>query len=167
MHIKNAEVQKAIKLINLSIISFLISKKGVATIEEVEIFTDLNKVSINLVADLLKILEAEKHIRLNGSVISSSVADLKKVMRDEQINLPSCHGNPWSAEDYVTLAELAMNGIPIFNIAKKMNRTEQSVRMQASLLRKAYKLIEIVKNNPIVLEFVKTTSFPNPVVAKK
>jgi len=166
INIKNTQIMKAVKLVNLSIIEFIVRKKGVTTIEDLEEFIGIKALSADLVANLLKILIKDNHLNMRGNNITGSVANLKKVMRDEQIILPAYYGHPWSEDDYVKLATLHMNGLPVHNIAKKMKRTEQSVRMQSSLLRKAYKLIEIVKNNPIVLEFVKTTSFPNVNIQK-
>lgn len=165
LYIKNPQVFKAIKAINLAIIMFIIHKKGKVSIDEIEEFTDIQKVSHDLVFNLLQIMVQENSIKIEGGVtISASVATLKKIMRDEKINLPANYGHPWSEADYVMLAELSMKGIPIYEIAKTLKRTEQSVKQQCQLLRKAYKLIEIVKNYPIVLEFCKTSSFPDPVI---
>jgi len=166
LKIKNARVAKAIKLINLSIIEFIVSRKGKTTITELEEFINIKELSTDLVANLLKILVKENNLKIDGDKLIGSVANLKKIMRDEQISLPSCFGHPWSEDDYIELSRLQMDGIPVHNIAAKMKRTEQSVRMQSSSLRKAYKLIPIVKNNPIVLDFVKTTSFPNVNIKK-
>lgn len=165
LYIKNPQVFKAIKAINLSIIMFIIHKKGKVTIDEVEKFTDIEKVSNDLVFNLLQIMANNGNIKIEGgTTITASVATLKKIMRDEKINLPSNYGHPWSEADYVKLAELSMEGVPIYEIAKTLNRTEQSVKQQCQLLRKAYKLIEIIKNYPIVLEFCKTSSFPDPII---
>jgi len=164
--IKNTQVLKAVRLINLAIIEFIIRKDGVTSVEALEEFISIKELSTDLVANLLKILVEDGYIEVVGNVISGSVAGLKKIMRDEQIALPGCYGHPWSEDDFIELSEMQMKGIPVHNIAKKMKRTEQSIRLQASSLRKAYKLIEIVKRNPIVLEFVKTTSFPNVNIQK-
>lgn len=164
LYIKNPQIFKAVKAINLAMIMFIIHNKGFVSVEEVEVFTDLKKVSNDIVAGLLGILVKEKKITITDGMIHASVTTLKKIMRDEQIKLPAHYGHPWSDADYIKLAELSVKGTPVFTIAKELKRTEQSVITQSQLLRKAYKLIELVKNNPIVLEFVKTSSFPNPVI---
>lgn len=164
--IKNLQVIKAVKLIKLSMVGFLIEKNGNTTVSEIESFIGIKNLSTDIVANLLKIMVNDGHIKINGSDITSSVANLKKIMRDEQIILPSCHGNPWSEADYIKIAKLQMDGVPINRISVLMNRTERSVSMQSTLLRKAYRLIEIVENNPIVSEFVKTTGHPKAEVKK-
>ena len=76
--------------------------------------------------------------------------------------LPERYGKPWNEHEFETLAELQLGNISVTAIAKKMDRTTQSVSMQSSLLRKAYRLIPMIERNRTIRDFASIPVSPNP-----
>ena len=152
-----------IKIINACITNFIIQEKGSTSVYAIEKYTGLKNISIHLVADLLKLMVANDIISIDrvGNIIGE-MKTLTESLRQEKVHLPEKHKKLWTNGDYFRLAQLKMSGYSIELIAKNMNRTQQSVSMQATLLRKAYRLISLINENKLVRDFASIQVSPNP-----
>lgn len=154
--------ERGISLINTCILNFLIEKEGDTTTKEVEEYTGLNNISLQLVADLLKLMAKNKVLVIytNGSIIAN-IETIKEIKEQSKTLLPNKHGKPWSEDDYVRLCTLKLEDVSDAEIGIKMNRTQKSVAMQATMIRKAYRLIPMIKRNPVIQEFAERFVSPN------
>jgi len=158
----NPKVKRGILLINLCILELVIKKNGKVSFIELEEHTGLKDISLYFLADLLKVLCAHKLLIKDGDFFTGNVAELTKVVAQEKTALPENHNKLWSEKECIQLAELKMQDESNDSIAVKMGRTESSVSITCTMLRKAYRLIPIINNNKTVLEFVKIPVGPNP-----
>lgn len=147
------QVGKAVKLIARCIIDLVIYHKGAVHLKIVEKHTGLNKISTNFTADILRFMHSENVIEINNNIVSGSVARLQRMIEQDKMLLPSSHGKLWEENDYIKLAELSLSGVHLSVVARKLNRTKNSVDMSATLIRKAYKLIPIIQKCTAVKDF--------------
>ncbi len=158
------KVQRAVDNICRCVIDLVVRHKGDVSIKLVEEHTGLKNISTQWTADILRFMAKEGVIEIRKNRVVGSVAKLTQIIEQEKTKLPKNHGKPWSEDDYVRLAERKISGNDMFTIAKLLKRTESSVQMQCSLLRKAFRLIPIIEKNKVVRDFVSTPKSPNPKV---
>jgi len=156
------QVERGLRVINLCIIDFLISQNGESNLDAVEKYTGLHHINTNIVADMIRFMVEEGSFILRNGKITASVAKLKLMVEQEKTLLPKRHCKLWSEEDYIRLSQLQIEKTPALEIANRMSRTEQSISMQSTLLRKAFRLIPIIENNSIVRDFASIQVSPNP-----
>lgn len=160
------QVERGLRKISHCIIDLIVKNDGEVPIELVEEWTGLKNVSLQITADILLWMSREGIIQINGNdesgIVSGDVEELTKILEQVKTNLPNNHGKPWSEMDYVILSELKLAETDDAIIAKKLDRTEKSVSMQATMLHKAFKLIPIIEKYETVREFVRTPVSPNP-----
>lgn len=154
-------VKTAIKIINLYILEIIVQNNGIVPLHVIEKLTGLNSISPYLVGDLIKMLVTTKLVTINDNIVNGDMEQLTKIIEQEKTHLPDNHGKPWSEDDIVQLSELKLQHQVNAIIAKKMDRTEQSVAMQATMIRKAYKLIPIIKRHKPVEVFASDFKSPN------
>ncbi len=147
------QVEQAIKQITHCIIDLIIEHKGSVSLQIIEEYTGLKNISINFCADILRYMHSENIIEIQNGIVISSVGKLRHILEQEKPLLPAKHGQLWGENDYVKLAELSLSGVHLSIIAKKLDRTQNSVDMSATLIRKAYKLIPIIQKYTTVKNF--------------
>lgn len=147
----------------LCIIDFIVQENGETTLKRIGDYTGIKKICTELTVCLLKQLQSASILilRPDGTVLGS-IAKLTRIIEQEKTTLPNNHGKPWSENDIVLLAELSEEGRIIPHIAKKLHRTESSVTMTTSTLRKAYRLIPIIEKYKVVRDFASKQVSPNP-----
>lgn len=156
------KVQRAVDNICHCIIDLVVRHRGDVSMKKVEEATGMKNISVNFAADIIKYMAKEGIVEIRSGRIVGNVAKLTMILEHEKTFLPAKHGKPWSEDEYVQLAELHKYGLSKTEIAKKMGRTVSSIDMQASLIRKAYRLIPIIEKHSIVRLFASVQKSPNP-----
>lgn len=156
------KIQRAVDSMIHCIIDLVVKYKGEISIKRVEEVTGMRNISSQFTADIIRYMSKEGVIEIRNERIRGSVATLTEVLEQAKTRLPKNHGKPWSEDDMVRLAELRLDKLTNSDIAIKLERTEQSIQMQCSLLRKSFRLIPIIERNKVVREFVSVTKSPNP-----
>ncbi len=159
----NTQIEDGFKKVTHCIIDFMIKADGKSDLKTIEVYTGMHSISVGITADILHWMMRDKILKINNSgIVTGSVAHLSMIIEQNKTVLPHKHNKLWSEEDYIQLCELKLTGEHNHIIAKKMNRTEKSVGMQATLVRKAYRLIPIIERNNVIREFASNFVSPNP-----
>ncbi len=156
------QVERAVKLILLCIIDFVVKNEGKTTLEALDAHTGLKNIGTKWCADCLRLLVEEGILELNGTEVTGSVPDLTAILEQEKTVLPYNYGKPWSESDTALLCELHMAGNKDVIVAQKLDRTEGSVTLQLSAGRKAYRMIPWIERNSIIAECFSEQVSPNP-----
>ncbi len=144
----------------------MVKEKGVTTLSKIESHTGLNNISATLTADFLMLLKQEDIIvidRTNGAWnVIADVAKLTQIKEQVKTPLPRNYGKPWSDNDVLIMCELHYNGSHPHQIGLKLERTENSISMALSILRKAYKWMPLIKKYAVVRHVASEKVSPNP-----
>ncbi len=146
------KVQRALKLILFCVVDFVVAEQGFTTLKRIEHHTGLKKIGNSWTADCLRILSQNKLIRIAGDTITGDVAALTKIKEQEKTKLPKNYGKPWTEEETVVLCELNVAGHDDVYVARKLERTENSVTQRLTQGRLAYKMIPWIKRHSVVEE---------------
>lgn len=142
-----------IRIIEECILDFIQEKKT-ATFAEIEHHVGLQKISLDIVVNLLKILMDEKLITITNARVMANKDAIAIYKKKNSVLVPKKHHRIWSDEEYVDLALMKMNQNEIGKIAKFLGRTVQSVNMQLCMLRKAVALMPLIEKNEIMKKFL-------------
>lgn len=156
------KIQRSIDNIVRCIIDLVVRYKGQVSLKRVESHTGLKNVSLNWTADIVRYMAKEGIIEIRGTSIVGSVAKLTEIIEQAKTSLPKKHEKLWSENDYIKLSELQLDDRKKSAIAKLMGRTEHSINIQSTILRKAYRLIPIIERNKVVRDFASKPKSPNP-----
>lgn len=156
------KVARAMNNITNCIIDLIVRNRGEVFLQQIERYTGLNNISNTITADIIRWMVKDNIIRLENDRVVGSVASLRKILEQSKTKLPAHHGKPWSEMDYILLSELGLAKTPMNIIAQKLGRTESSCEMAATLLRKAYRLIPLIKKDKTVRDFASQQVSPNP-----
>jgi len=156
------KIQRAVDSIVRCVIDLVVRYKGDISIKKVEEVTGMRNISTSFTADIIRYMAKEGVVEIRSNRIVGSVAKLTQILEQEKTLLPDNHGKPWSETDIIRLAEMKMDQMSNYIIGQKLERTEQSVQMQTSILRKSFRLIPVIERNKVVRDFVSITKSPNP-----
>lgn len=151
----NPKVAHGIRMINLSLVEFLSTKKT-TTLSKIEKHMGTRTVSLDLTANLLKTMISDGIIKMDGKKVIVNDYGIKLFLQQNTIVMPKRHRKLWIDDDYITLAELFIETKSIEEIARKMGRTEQSIITQSLILKKATQLIGMIKTNDVIMKFAES-----------
>lgn len=150
------KVQRAIDNITRCIIDVLVRKGGRTTLRYIEDYTGLKNIGINTTSDILRWMVKQGVIEIRGEAIIGDVKQLTRIIEREKSLLPSQCGTAWTEDEYVELCEMMLAKMKYPDIAKRLQRTEMSVKKQIHIIRKAYKFIPYIERNKVIREFAET-----------
>ena len=156
------QVGRGYKLISFSIISFIIKERGKTTLGSIELHTGLGKAELSWAVDILLFLQKQGIVAIKGNRVTASVAKLAQLKEQEKINLPDNFGKPWSEDDTNILCEMSLDKKHPHKIAIKLKRTENSILMQQTFLRKTGRVMPWITRNPAIKVVVEKFVSPNP-----
>ena len=156
------KVRLAVDSMTRCIIDIIVRHKGVVYIKQMEDVTGLKHISKTFTVDMIRYMAKEGIVEIRDDKIIGNVPKMTQILEQQKTRLPDNHGKPWSEMDYVRLAQMMIDKRGIRFIAPILKRTERSVQMQVTLLRKAYRLIPMIERNKALRDFLSEPASPNP-----
>lgn len=154
-----------IRLINLDIIQNLVNMKGKMPLALLESKIGLQSINPTMINSLLIVMRSNKLVFMeHGIVYAMDIKKLMLVIEQEKTVLPENHNKLWSEAHIITTCEMKIAKRSNREIAKTLKRTQNSVCLQWTHLKKGYMLIPVIKNNKVVLEALEMAikDTPNP-----
>jgi len=154
------KAKRGVKQICFCILDFVVLKEGAVSYKEMASYTGLKTFSKSVLADILAKMNQYEILKVGNGLIQGDKLELLKIIPQPKTLLPENYGKPFSETDTLMLCELRLQDIPLFVIAQRLKRTEKSIDMQSSIIRKAGKMIPWVNKHSAIREFATTHVSP-------